>query len=72
VPSSLGGYTYRAEVGYYENGQQAWFVGGDLPYDRCIDEARSRFDAMNRQSPKRAFSWACRKMQGDQFLDRVR
>jgi hypothetical protein len=65
-------YTYRAEIGYYLNGEQAWFVGSDKTYDECMSEAISRFNSINVDHPRRAFSWACRKMQGEQFLDRVR
>jgi hypothetical protein len=65
-------YTYRAEVGYYQDGQQTWFVGPDQDYEGCIAEARGRFTGINIASPNRAFSWACRKMQGERFLERVR
>jgi hypothetical protein len=68
-----GYYTYRAEVGYYQNGQQAWYVGSDKSYDACISEARNYFASLNTSAnPNRAFSWACRKMHGEEFLDRVR
>lgn len=66
-------YTYRAEVGYYEGSQERWYVGSDKSYDACISEATSYFNSLNTPSnPKRAFSWACRKMRGEEFLDRVR
>ena len=65
-------YTYRAEVGYYQNAAQAWFVGEDKTYDECISEATWRYNSINSQHPDRAFSWACRKMRGEDFLDRVR
>lgn len=67
--------TYRAEVGYYEGTQQAWFVGSDKSREECTEEAARRFNAMNTGplgKPGRAFSWACRKMQGENFLERVR
>ena len=68
-----GYYTYRAEVGYYQDGQQTWYVGTDRSYDECMSEARSRFNAFNTpDNPKRAFSWACRKMRGETFESRVR
>jgi hypothetical protein len=65
-------FTYRAEVGYYLNGQQAWFVGADKTYDDCMSEATWRYNSINAEHPRRAFSWACRKMQGERFLERVR
>jgi hypothetical protein len=65
-------YTYRAEVGYYESGQQAWYVGADKTREACTSEAVDMFNSFNAQSPNRAFSWACRKMQGERFLERVR
>jgi hypothetical protein len=66
-------HTYRAEVGYYLNGEEeAWFVGVDKTYDRCMSEAASRYNSINAEHPRRAFSWACRKMQGERFLARVR
>lgn len=71
-PAFLSPYTYRAEVGYYNGGAQAWYVGSDTSYDSCMSEARGLFNSYNVQSPNRAFSWACRKMQGESFLDRVR
>jgi hypothetical protein len=72
LPSWAGGYTYKAEVGYYQDGTQAWFVGENTSREKCIQEAVMRFNSLNNQNPKRAFSWACRKMQGDNFLERVR
>lgn len=68
-------YTYRAEVGYYEGTRQEWFVGSDRTHEECTSEAIRRFNAMNTPplgKPGRAFSWACRKMQGDKFLERLR
>lgn len=64
-------YTYRAEVGYYQNGAQNWFVGDDKSQEACKSEALARFSELNRPQG-RAFTWSCRKMQGDNFLDRVR
>jgi hypothetical protein len=69
---AVRGYTYRAEVGYHQGTEQLWFVGGDKSRDECTSEAIGRYNALNAQSPGRAFSWACRKMQGDRFLERVR
>ena len=66
------GYTYKAEVGYYTGQRQDWYVGADKSKDACLAEARAHFNSLNAQSPGRAFSWACRQMQGDRFLDRVR
>ena len=60
VPAGLGGYTYRAEVGYYENDRETWFVGTDKSVSECQSEAVARFNTINRESPKRDFSWACR------------
>lgn len=68
----LKSYTYRAEVGYYSEGQRTWYVGSDKSKDECISEATSRFNSLNAEHSGRAFSWACRKMDGEQFLDRVR
>ena len=68
-----GYYTYRAEVGYYNGSEKAWYVGESKSHDACISEAQSYFRSLNTPSnPSRAFSWACRKMQGEEFLDRVR
>lgn len=72
IPATLGGYTYRAEVGYYEGDKQTWFVGSDKSREACISEAISRYNSINAASQGRAFSWACRQMQGENFLDRVR
>jgi hypothetical protein len=72
LPSAVGGYTYRAEVGYYEGTQQAWYVGRDKSREDCVAEATGLYNQYNAQSKGRAFSWACRQMQGDKFLDRVR
>lgn len=72
LPKWAGGYTYRAEVGYYLDGKQTWFVGEDKSRQDCVTEAVARFNALNAGSQGRAFSWACRKMQGDSFLERVR
>ena len=72
APSFLGGYTYRAEVGYHENGKETWFVGTDKSRDDCTSEAINRYNSINAASPGRAFSWACRQMQGESFLTRVR
>ena len=71
-PEFLTKYTYRAEVGYYEGDKQAWYVGPDKSYDACISEAQGVFSNYNAKSPNRAFSWSCRKMQGESFLERVR
>src|SRR5262245_19005609 len=70
--SFLSPYTYHAEVGYYDDGQQRWFVGADKSYSDCMSEAIGRFNAFNAQHRGRAFTWSCRKMQGERFLDRVR
>jgi hypothetical protein len=72
LPASLGGYTYRAEVGYREGQEEKWFVGSDRTREECTSEATAYFNRLNSQSPGRAFSWACRKMKGENFLDRVR
>jgi hypothetical protein len=64
---------YMAEVGYYDNNRQAWFVGERTKsLDACILEAQARYAGYNRNSPGRAFSWACRVMRGERFLDRTR
>jgi len=65
-------YTYRAEVGYYENGEKTWYVGKDKSRDACTTEAAAMYASLNARNQNRAFSWACRKMQGEEFLDRVR
>jgi hypothetical protein len=72
VSDAVGIYKYRAEVGYYENDKEVWFVGEDKSRDACVSEAITRYNSINAASPRRAFSWACRKMQGERFLDRVR
>ncbi len=64
--------TYRAEVGYYRGLQHEWYVGADKTREECQSEAISRFRALNAESPGRAFSWACRKMEGETFVSRVR
>ena len=65
-------HTYRAEVGYMNGEEEVWFVGVDKTYDQCMSEAASRYNSINAEHPRRAFSWACRKMQGERFLKRVR
>ena len=67
-----GVYSYRAEVGYYNGDSQAWYVGTDKSYGDCISEAIGYYNRLNTNNSGRAFSWACRKMQGENFLDRVR
>jgi len=66
------GYTYRAEVGYHYGSRQDWYVGPDQSLEDCRQHALSMYHSKNSDSPRRAFSWACRKMQGDSFLERVR
>lgn len=64
---------YMAEVGYYQGSDRVWFVGSrQKKKEACIDEAVSRFNSLNRESPRRAFSWSCRIMRGERFLDRTR
>jgi hypothetical protein len=65
-------YTYRAEVGYYEGTEQRWYVGSDKSRDDCTSEAIGLYNSLNARSQGRAFSWACRKMNGERFLERVR
>jgi hypothetical protein len=69
---SFQGHTYRAEVGYFQGSERTWYVGRDKSREACTAEATALYNSYNRESPGRAFSWACRKMQGDRFLDRVR
>jgi hypothetical protein len=69
---SFKAYTYRAEVGYYVGDRQNWYVGNDKSRDDCQSEAIAIYNNYNREKPGRAFSWACRKMKGEQFLERVR
>src|SRR5215208_3000473 len=45
APSSLGGYTYRAEVGYCEGDKQTWFVGTDKE-GKTRPQARKNSSAM--------------------------
>jgi hypothetical protein len=52
-------------------GAQTWFVGNDMTRDDCTARAIGYFNALNAESPNRAFSWACRKMQREKF-QRVR
>jgi len=68
----LASYAYRAEVGYYEDGKQVWHVGDDKTREACTSEAIGMFNSLNARPAGRAFSWACRKMNGEQFLERVR
>lgn len=64
---------YAAEVGYYRGTERAWFVGSrHRKKEACINEAISRFNTLNHESPGRAFSWSCRVMRGERFLDRTR
>lgn len=72
MPEWTKKYTYRAEVGYYEGSERTWYVGQDKNYQACIDEATAYYRSLNDKRPNRAFSWACRKMEGEKFLDRVR
>jgi hypothetical protein len=65
-------YTYRSEVGYYLEGQPTWYVGIDTTRDKCTSEAIHLYNSVNAERLNRAFSWACRKMQGEKFLERVR
>ena len=39
LPDSFAGYTYRAEVGYYESDKQTWYVGPDTTREQCQSEA---------------------------------
>lgn len=64
-------YTYRAEVGYYQDGYMVWHVGSDKSYDACIAEAKAVFSSYNTERPGRAFAWSCRRMQGERFIDRI-
>jgi hypothetical protein len=65
--------TYRPEVGYYEGKQAVWTVGSDMTREECTGVAIAHFNNLNAEPPHtRAFSWACRKMQGEKFLERVR
>jgi hypothetical protein len=66
-------YTYRVEVGYYDGGKEIWYAGPDQnSREDCVDAAIAYFNSVNNANTDRAFSWACRKMQGEDFLDRVR
>lgn len=70
--SAFESHTYRAEVGYYNGGQQAWYVGSDKSREACTSEAINYYNSLNAERQGRAFSWACREMQGEKFLARVR
>ena len=50
---------------------EAWYLRAGKSYDDCIAEAIVYYTD---KTPiiQRAFSWACRKMRGENFLDRVR
>lgn len=64
---------YVPEVGYYQDGREMWWVGERYrSKDECVRLAAARFNAINGQSPRRAFSWACRVMKGDKFESRTR
>jgi hypothetical protein len=66
-------HTYAPEVGYYKGEERVWFVGSAVPSrDDCISTATAVYNQYNREARGRAFSWACRQMQGDRFLARVR
>jgi hypothetical protein len=66
-------YTYAPEVGYYLGEERAWFVGDAIKSrEDCVSNAIAVYNNYNGETPGRAFSWSCRKMQGDRFLDRVR
>jgi hypothetical protein len=66
-------YTYRPEVGYYSGSDRQWYVGKDYAtQEECSNDAIAVFNSYNAQSSGRAFSWACRQMEGEKFLARVR
>lgn len=69
-----GRHTYQPEVGYWEDGERKWYVGGGLAkQDECVASATAQYNSYNARSPNRAFSWACRKMdKSGNFLERVR
>ncbi len=69
----FGSYEYIPEVGYHDNGKENWWLGDRYKSkESCINSATSQYNFYNKNDQKRAFSWACRKMEGDKFLDRVR
>jgi hypothetical protein len=64
---------YMAEVGYYAGEERRWYVGSRTrDKSACLSEAISIYNQYNWQSSGRAFSWSCRIMSGDRFLDRTR
>lgn len=69
---NLRPYTYIPEVGYYLQGKETYSLGDATTHDKCVEQAIARFNNMNAESPDRAFRWSCRKMQGENFLERVK
>ena len=56
------GSEYAAEVGYYRGEAQEWDIWGAFnSLEDCRAAAIERFNSLNRESPGRAFSWACLK-----------
>ncbi len=64
---------YIPEIGYHQGERQVWETGERYrSKDECVRRAIGRYNEINAQSPRRAFSWACRVMKGDAFESRTR
>jgi hypothetical protein len=67
------GSNYAGEVGYYDGESKKWDIWGDFgSLDECRDAAIARYNGLNRESPGRAFSWACLKKSSDGYESRHR
>lgn len=64
---------YIPEVGYREGTREVWWLGDRYwSKQECVRVALAQFNIINTQSPRRAFSWACRVMRGETFESRTR
>jgi len=63
---------YSAEVGYYEGDQQRWHIGQPKSREECTAEAINMYNRLNRESPRRAFSWACLLTRDGRYISRHR
>jgi hypothetical protein len=63
---------YSAEVGYYEGEQRRWHIGEPRSREECTAEAINMYNRLNRESPGRAFSWACLLTRDGRYILRHR
>jgi hypothetical protein len=64
---------YIPEVGYREGEREIWWLGERTrSKEDCVRAAAGKFNAINNDSSRRAFSWACRVMKGESFEERTR